>query len=79
MVGNAEEREKRFLLELTTLTRKYGVSIGGCGCCGSPWLDSTIIPTDPRAGYSMTSGCVKWVDPSDEYDWRNYASGIVRE
>lgn len=27
-----------FLNELSALTQKYGIEIGGCGCCGSPWL-----------------------------------------
>ena len=27
-----------FLEELTELTMKYGISISGCGCCGSPRL-----------------------------------------
>lgn len=27
-----------FLKELTELTHKYGIQIGGCGCCGSPYL-----------------------------------------
>lgn len=32
------ERQDKFLVELTKLTMKYGVAIGGCGCCGSPYL-----------------------------------------
>ena len=27
-----------FLKELSVLTNKYRIEIGGCGCCGSPWL-----------------------------------------
>lgn len=27
-----------FLVELTTLCSKYNMTIGGCGCCDSPWL-----------------------------------------
>ena len=29
---------KEFLKELTELSKKYGIFIGGCGCCGSPFL-----------------------------------------
>lgn len=27
-----------FMEALSSLTREYGVRIGGCGCCGSPFL-----------------------------------------
>ena len=27
-----------FLREMSALTRKHGVEIAGCGCCGSPFL-----------------------------------------
>lgn len=33
-----EEKVVEFLTELTKLTDKYGIEIGGCGCCGSPWI-----------------------------------------
>lgn len=31
-------RLKFFLLELSELTNKYEIAIGGCGCCGSPYI-----------------------------------------
>jgi hypothetical protein len=31
----------KFLEELTTLTKKYKLEIGGCGCCGSPYVEKT--------------------------------------
>lgn len=43
------ERVKAFLKELAELTKKYGLSIGGCGCCGSPWiwdLQNNSMPYD---------------------------------
>lgn len=33
-----EERAKRFLEEYEAVCRKYGVYVGACGCCDSPWL-----------------------------------------
>lgn len=27
-----------FLKDLTKLTKKHGIAIGGCGCCESPFL-----------------------------------------
>lgn len=32
------ERVRAFLDELTQLSRRYGLVVGGCGCCGSPNL-----------------------------------------
>jgi hypothetical protein len=28
----------KFLKELTELTKRYDIGIGGCGCCGSPYI-----------------------------------------
>ena len=36
------ERLDGFLNELSELTKKYKLSIGGCGCCGSAWIDDEI-------------------------------------
>jgi hypothetical protein len=33
-----------FLAELSDLTRKHGIKISGCGCCGSPYLYETDTP-----------------------------------
>ena len=33
------ENLKMFLKELSALTKKYGIKICGCGCCGSPWVE----------------------------------------
>lgn len=46
-----KSRLDKFLEELNTLTKKYGFEIGGCGCCGSPYLidlneGNNIIGTD---------------------------------
>ena len=29
---------KDFLRDLTKLSKRTGITIGGCGCCGSPFL-----------------------------------------
>jgi hypothetical protein len=34
-----QERIKAFLGDLSELSIKHGITIGGCGCCGSPSLD----------------------------------------
>jgi hypothetical protein len=33
-----DDRVKAFLKDLTELSRKHHIAIGGCGCCGSPYL-----------------------------------------
>ncbi|MBX5436754.1 MAG: hypothetical protein IRZ33_06000 [Alicyclobacillaceae bacterium] len=32
------EKLQAFLDELSELTKRYGLIIGGCGCCGSPYV-----------------------------------------
>ena len=34
-----QEKVDAFLVGLTKLTMETGVEIGGCGCCGSPYLN----------------------------------------
>lgn len=57
-------REK-FLEELKELTRKYQLVIGGCGCCGSPWVE--FLPDDELDGF-YTGG-----ENGDELRWETEA------
>jgi len=36
------ENLKSFLVELAEVSKKYNFFIGGCGCCGSPYLVNDI-------------------------------------
>ena len=72
------EKEKEFLIGLERLTRKTGIEIGGCGCCGSPFLLEAKI-TSEKSGYAYRCfSDVTWVDPSDKYDWKEYSKKIVK-
>lgn len=71
-----EARFAQFLAGLAELTRKTGVIIGGCGCCGSPHL-RVATELAPEAGYGFAGG-VHWISPDDDYDWEEYSASIVR-
>lgn len=80
MRSRDETAIREFLLALTELTRKYGISVGGCGCCGSPWLDVDADVRDSRSGYCHTDGNeVRWIAPSNEDDWEEHSYKIVRK
>jgi len=64
------EKEAAFLIELSELTRKHGIAVGGCGCCGSPFLNDEIS-TAPEAGYGYAGFAdFCWIQP-DSYEWSN--------
>lgn len=74
--------EQEFLLGLTELTRRTGIEIGACGCCGGPSL-TRLKPEQlvEQAGYASTQDqweMVRWISPADERDWEEYRSEIVK-
>ncbi len=75
--GALTEVERAFLRELSALSRKYRIAIEGCGCWGSPFL-TAITDDAPPAGYGMADGAIRWISPTDKYDWERYQSTIVR-
>ena len=38
MIEITKEEVSKFMVELEALSRKHNIVIGGCGCCGSPFL-----------------------------------------
>jgi len=75
------DAEKAFLLGLEKLTRETGIQIGGCGCCGSPFLmpvkDEELVP---EAGYTHERGVegkVAWYSPADTL-WDEYGKEVVK-
>jgi len=71
------EAEKKFIIGLEKLTRETGIAIGGCGCCGSPFLFKADI-TSEESGYSNYVE-ITWTDPTDKIFWNQYAKYIVKE
>jgi hypothetical protein len=54
-----EAREEAFLAQLTELTKRYRIKVGGCGCCGSPYLDDSDEPVE---GSYRFGGQLMWQD-----------------
>lgn len=59
-----------FLRDLNALVSKHGLVIGGCGCCGSPWV--VDAPENPEDGFYRFGTRLEFIHPSDEYDWEKY-------
>jgi hypothetical protein len=73
------ENEKAFLIELTALSKKHGIAVDGCGCCGSPFLN-TIDSAPDEAGYAINPGelnDLRWSTPKD-WNWADNQKYIVR-
>ena len=43
-----------FLEELAELSNKYKIVIGGCGCCGSPFIYGLNEETDENDKFNLT-------------------------
>ena len=59
----------QFLTELSALTRKHGIVIWACGCCGSPWLSKMEkAESGKKWHYSVNEmdAFMKWYDGSDD-------------
>ena len=50
--GRVESRRQEFLLRLSALSRELGVTIEGCGCCGSPFLAELPAGEAGAAGHA---------------------------
>lgn len=50
---------EEFLKELTELSTKYQLYIGGCGCCDSPYIEEAS--EEPKGKYAIDH---RWSDTS---------------
>jgi len=59
---------EQFLQELSALTRKYKIEIGGCGCCDSPYLTDLLENEQAESwGYKYPDGYkMYWCDNTGE-------------
>lgn len=71
----AQQKIAAFLVDLTELTRKHGIYIHGCGCCGSPSLNG-----EPKPGAYFTDGNdnqLSWIEDHErERDIYFLAGGV---
>jgi len=57
------ERLAAFLKELSELSEKYGITIGGCGCCSSPFLFD-FYPDERGGHYTADPDNLSWRKPT---------------
>lgn len=59
------DRKEKFIAALTVLSNEYRCVIGGCGCCGSPYVDEEGNPgeyTYKEDGYPE----LEWAETRDD-------------
>ena len=44
---------EQFLEELAELSEKYNLAIGGCGCCGSPYIYTINTKLSNTVGFDL--------------------------
>ena len=56
-----------FMEELAELTKKTGVEISGCGCCGSPYMIGENLE-----GRTITYDRLKYNEKTQKYELEEY-------
>ena len=64
------DRLRAFLTELARLRQEYGFEVGGCKCCGSPWVDDV----EGRKRYED----LEWIEEEGVYEVYGYVTGSAR-
>ena len=78
--GNlTKEQITGFLVDLEEISRKHGITIGGCGCCASPYLEPMDDETDGYCYSAFTDwSLINWTTKTkaEDMELRNQRSGL---
>ena len=71
-----KEEINAFLKDLSEVSRKHGMHIGGCGCCGSPFIKFFDNTDEQRWRPQRRDDPIGYViDGYDELRWNEDRSG----
>lgn len=60
--GITDNRSQEFMRGLTALSMKHGISIKGCGCCGSPFCCEIEAGKHGEYVFQGDSSDLQWVE-----------------
>ena len=67
--NNTSDRLELFLAALAELTKKYSISIHGCGCCKSPWLED--------GGNEVVADELVFISTTGQYEVKKQTTGTL--
>jgi hypothetical protein len=67
-----EAQVPEFLTELAALTKKYGIEIFGCGCCGSPLICGLNGNTPPKLNPGYGYGGLRYNEDAGCYTVKDF-------
>ena len=81
-MSDLTDKQIKFIVGLNKLTRETGVLIGGCGCCGSPFIyDASEDDLGDKSGYGFYDGRpdegLNWISENDRRD-RGQLEFVIR-
>lgn len=64
------ERLRSFLADIRDVCASYGYRIGGCGCCGSPWVSDVNSKMYAECLFVSSDCASVWCDGEEVTDER---------